>query len=179
MVKVHHSTSKFLSFVLRHKPESIGLCVDPEGWANIEELLSKADIPLTEELLLEVVENSDKRRFSISSDGLSIRANQGHSFEVNLGLNPIAPPKTLFHGTGIRFLKSIEETGLLPQSRQYVHLSENEKSAKSVGQRHGKPVVLSISASVAHDDGYDFFRAANGVWLTKHVPAAFISTLSQ
>ena len=162
--------SKFLSYVLRHKPDAIGLTLDPEGWANIEELIAKADIPITQALLHEVVATSDKKRFTISADGLSIRANQGHSIEVDLGFQPVAPPEFLYHGTATRFLDRIKKQGLLPQNRQYVHLSANEDTATKVGQRHGKPVVLTISALAMHKQGHQFFQAQNGVWLTKFVP---------
>lgn len=158
--------SKFLSFILRHKPDAIGLTLDPEGWANIDELIAKADIPLDFDTLREVVASSEKKRFAISADGLSIRANQGHSIEVNLGLEPVEPPELLYHGTATRFLDSIKAQGLLPQNRQYVHLSEDIETATKVGQRHGKPVVLTIPALQMHQKGHQFFQAKNGVWLT-------------
>lgn len=169
------SASKFLSFVLRHKPDAIGLELDPEGWANIEELIAKADVPLDLKTLHEVVASSDKKRFAISDDGLSIRANQGHSIEVSLGLAPIEPPEFLYHGTATRFLDGIKEHGLLPQNRQYVHLSADAGTATKVGQRHGKPVILTIPALQMHKQGHHFFQAQNGVWLIDTVPAAAIS----
>lgn len=168
------SASKFLSYVLRHKPDAIGLDLDPEGWADIGELIAKADIPLTLDLLHEVVATSDKKRFAISPDGQSIRANQGHSIEVDLGLTLIQPPEFLYHGTTTRFLDSIREQGLLPQNRQYVHLSADIETATKVGQRHGKPVILTIPALQMHQHDHQFFQAQNGVWLTKMVPAEFI-----
>lgn len=167
--------SKFLSYVLRHKPGAIGITLDPEGWADIEELIAKASVPITHELLKEVVETNDKKRFAISEDALSIRANQGHSIEVNLGLEPIEPPEHLYHGTATRFLDSIKQDGLLPQNRQYVHLSADHDTAISVGKRHGRPVVLTIPALRMHQHGHQFFRAKNGVWLTKEVPACNLS----
>ena len=160
------NASKFLSYILRHKPDAIGLTLDPEGWANIEELIAKADIPLTNALLHEVVVDSDKKRFAISADGLSIRANQGHSIEVNLGLEPTEPPELLYHGTATRFLESIKAQGLLPLNRQYVHLSADIETATKVGQRHGKPVILTIPALKLHQKGKQFFQAKNAVWLT-------------
>lgn len=168
--------SKFLSYVLRHKPDAIGLMLDPEGWADIEELVTKADITITRDLLHKVVRTSDKKRFTISEDGLSIRANQGHSIKVDLGLTATEPPELLFHGTATRFLESIKERGLLPQNRQYVHLSTDKETAFEVGQRHGKPVVLTISALQLHEQGHQFFQARNGVWLTEMVPAKTISS---
>nr|WP_319250232.1 RNA 2'-phosphotransferase [uncultured Celeribacter sp.] len=167
-------TSKFLSYILRHKPDAIGLTLDPEGWANIEELIAKADIPLDLDTLRKVVATSDKKRFAISADGLSIRANQGHSIEVNLGLEPVEPPELLYHGTATRFLDSIKEQGLLPQNRQYVHLSPDIETAIKVGQRHGKPVVLTIPALAMHQKGHQFLRTQNGVWLTGSVEAEFL-----
>ncbi|WP_400083105.1 RNA 2'-phosphotransferase [Yoonia sp. R78084] len=168
-------TSKFLSYILRHKPDAIGLTLDPEGWANIEELIAKADISLDRDTLRKVVATSDKKRFAISADGLSIRANQGHSIAVNLGLEPAEPPELLYHGTATRFLESIKVQGLLPQNRQYVHLSADHDTAVSVGQRHGKPVVLTIPALQMHHQGHQFFQAKNGVWLTERVLAGAIS----
>lgn len=171
-------TSKFLSYVLRHKPDAIGLELDPEGWADIEELISKADIPITDELLREVVATNDKKRFIISTDGLSIRANQGHSISVNLGLEPIAPPEVLYHGTATRFLDNIKQQGLLPQNRQHVHLSADKETATKVGQRHGKPVTLTIPALQMHEQGHQFFQALNGVWLTGKIDPDFLQTSS-
>ena len=143
--------------MLRHKPDDIGLELDPEGWASIAELIGKADIPITEKLLNEIVVTNDKKRFAISPDGLFIRANQGHSLGVNLGLQAIQPPETLYHGTASRFLASIKEKGLVPKSRQHVHLSEDEETAIKVGQRHGKPVVLIILALTMCQQGHKFF----------------------
>lgn len=163
------TASKFLSYVLRHKPDAIGLTLDPEGWANIEDLIAKADIPLDLGLLHEVVNTSDKKRFAISKDGLFIRANQGHSIAVNLGLEPVEPPELLYHGTAATFLGGIKERGLLPQNRQYVHLSADIGTATKVGQRHGKPVVLIIPALQLHMQGHQFFQAQNGVWLTEKI----------
>lgn len=165
------SVSKFLSYVLRHKPDAIDLDLDPEGWANIKELIAKADILLDLKMLHEVVHTNDKKRFAISRDRLSIRANQGHSMTVDLGLKAIEPPKLLYHGTASRFLDSIKTQGLLPQNRQYVHLSVDHDTAVIVGQRHGKPVVLTIPALMMYEKGHQFFQANNGVWLTKMIPA--------
>ncbi|APG31153.1 RNA 2'-phosphotransferase [Granulibacter bethesdensis] len=172
------TASKFLSYILRHKPDAIGLTLDPEGWANIQELIAKADITIDLELLHEVVNTSDKKRFAISNDGLYIRANQGHSIEVDLGLEPVEPPEFLYHGTADRFLDSIKNNGLYPQNRQYVHLSADTDTANKVGQRHGKPVILTIHALQMHQKGHEFFQAQNGVWLTKSVPTEAISGLN-
>ncbi|MEL6687939.1 MAG: RNA 2'-phosphotransferase [Pseudomonadota bacterium] len=169
--------SKFLSYVLRHKPDAIGLTLDAEGWADIGELIAKADMPLSHDRLKNIVATNDKKRFSISRDGLSIRANQGHSLDVDLGLTAKAPPEQLYHGTARRFLESIMKEGLLPQSRQHVHLSQDYETATLVGQRHGKPVVLTIPALEMHQHGYEFFQAQNGVWLTKTVPSNVLQSI--
>lgn len=169
--------SKFLSYVLRHKPDAIGLTLDPEGWADIDELIVKADVPIDHALLKQAVAQNDKKRFALSPDGRSIRANQGHSIKVDLGLTPTEPPETLFHGTADRFLESILDQGLTPQNRQYVHLSQDRTTAKSVGSRHGKPVILTLPARVMHDTGHQFYLAKNDVWLTDHVPARHLSLL--
>jgi len=167
--------SKFLSFVLRHKPEAIGLSLDAEGWADVDELIHKADVPISHALLYKVVSENDKKRFVLSGDKKLIRANQGHSIEVDLGLKPAEPPKILYHGTATRFLDSIYLSGLLPQNRQYVHLSPDFETATKVGERHGKSVVLIISALAMHQEDHQFFQAHNGVWLIKAVPENFIS----
>jgi putative RNA 2'-phosphotransferase len=169
--------SKFLSFVLRHKPDAISLTLGPEGWVNIDELIGKADAAGTRfdrNDLLHVVATSDKKRFSVSEDGLRIRAAQGHSVPVELGLLPQKPPAVLYHGTATRFLDSIRLHGLKPQARQQVHLSIDEATAQRVGQRHGKPIVLKVDAGEMHVAGIQFYRADNGVWLTNEVPPKFL-----
>jgi putative RNA 2'-phosphotransferase len=171
-------TSKFLSFVLRHKPESIGLTLDPEGWAEIRALIEKATVAIDLNHLHEVVRDSDKRRFLISSDGLYIRANQGHSIPANLDLKPIRPPEFLYHGTATRFLPNIQNEGIKPQTRQYVHLSKDTETATKVGQRHGKLAILKIASLLMHDEGFDFFQSLNGVWLTKSVPKNYLTRVN-
>ncbi|WP_113626426.1 RNA 2'-phosphotransferase [Pectobacterium peruviense] len=175
----HDDISKFLSYVLRHKPEAIGLTLNSEGWANIADLISgavKDGRLLTREVIQSVVDNSDKKRFSISQDGLSIRAAQGHSSsQVDLRYEPKTPPELLYHGTATRFIDSINQLGLLPGSRQYVHLSADEATAIKVGQRHGKPVVLKIKALEMHQQEFIFYQADNGVWLTLAVPVPFLA----
>ncbi len=169
--------SRFLSLVLRHDPARIGLELDREGWASVDDLVERsrlAGLNLTIELVREVVATSDKRRFSLSEDASSIRANQGHSIPVDLGLSPVGPPPELFHGTVPRFLESIRAKGLVPGSRQHVHLSPDAETAARVGRRRGKPVVLRIDAAGLAARGQDFFVSANGVWLTAAVPAEFI-----
>jgi putative RNA 2'-phosphotransferase len=171
--------SKFLSLVLRHKPDTIGLKLDAQGWAVIDELIAKshaAGTRFTREDLLRVVQTSDKQRFSLSEDGQGIRAAQGHSVAVDLGLTPRVPPTVLYHGTATRFVDSILSEGLKPQARQQVHLSADEATARRVGQRHGTPVILKVDALRMHAKGFAFFMADNGVWLADQVPAEFLST---
>lgn len=171
-------TSKFLSLVLRHAPERIGLVLAHGGWASVPELIRQANSsghPLTEQTLHRVVAENDKQRFALTPDGAWIRANQGHSIAVDLGLEAVEPPETLYHGTADRNLESIRRQGLLPGKRQHVHLSTDEDTAVKVGGRHGKPVALAIKSGAMHRAGEAFFLSANGVWLTRHVPARFIA----
>lgn len=178
MSKKHSDISKFLSYVLRHQPESIGLTLDSEGWTDIDTLIACAKNDsknLTRETILSIVESSDKKRFSLSEDGLKIRAVQGHSSQqVDINYQESTPPDVLYHGTATRFLESILIQGLISGSRQYVHLSADEATAYSVGKRHGKPVVLKIDARVMFKQGVKFYQADNGVWLTKAVANTFI-----
>lgn len=169
--------SKFLSLVLRHDPGKIGLRLDAAGWAEVDELLSAAAAagsPIDRETLDRVVAENDKKRFAFSADGTRIRASQGHSVGVDLGLEPRTPPEVLYHGTATRSVDSIRETGLHSASRTHVHLSGDEETARAVGQRHGRPVVLTIAAGRMHRDGHPFFRSENGVWLTAAVPPDYI-----
>ena len=169
--------SKFLSYVLRHRPDEIGLKLDANGWAEVDDLIAcagSASVVLTEERLRQIVRSSDKQRFALSDDGRRIRANQGHSISVDLALAPRQPPEILFHGTATRFLDAIRQHGLKPMSRQHVHLSPDEVTATRVGQRHGKPVVLKIKAGQMWHAGQAFYFSANGVWLTENVPPQFV-----
>lgn len=179
MSKQHAETSKFLSYVLRHEPQAIGLTLDREGWADIAALIAgtkQSGRELDEALIRAVVESSDKKRFAISDDGLRIRAVQGHSTEsVAITYAEKVPPEVLYHGTATRFLESILREGLKPGERQYVHLSEDVQTATAVGQRYGKPVVLKIEALRMHQQGFKFSQAENGVWLINYVPAKFLS----
>jgi len=171
------AVSKFLSLVLRHEPQRIGIELDAAGWTPVDALLRKASAagrPLTRDLLDEVVASSDKQRFAFSPDGLRIRANQGHSVEVELDLPAVRPPDMLFHGTASRFLPAILREGLDRRSRHHVHLTQNRQTAVSVGQRYGEAVVLSIDAKAMFAQGHEFRCSANGVWLTDGVPVAFI-----
>lgn len=175
-------TSKFLSLVLRHRPEAIGLQLDAQGWADVQDLITLAAAKgtvLTEALIREVVETSDKKRFALSASGDFIRANQGHSIEVDLGLSPLTPPATLFHGTASHFLASILASGLNKRARHHVHLSADIETASKVGRRHGNLVLLSVGSGDMAHEGYTFYRSENGVWLTDHVPSKFLSVLAQ
>lgn len=169
--------SKFLSLVLRHDPGTIGITLDPSGWVPVDELLSAAarsGKQITREQLDEVVATNDKKRFAFSPDGTLIRASQGHSVEVDLGLAPVEPPERLFHGTATRSVEAIRAEGLVRQSRQHVHLSPDEETAIRVGQRHGKPVVLIVRAGQMHRNGHAFYQSDNGVWLTASVPPEYL-----
>lgn len=169
--------SKFLSYVVRHKPEDIGLKLNAEGWASIAELIEKAQprITLSHNLIEQVVATSDKQRFKISGDGLRIRANQGHSINVDLKLKQTVPPPLLYHGTATRFSDSIMKNGLKPGQRHHVHLSTDVETATAVGQRYGKPLILKVDAQRMHKQGHEFFLSENNVWLTDAVPPEFIS----
>ncbi len=169
--------SKFLSYVLRHRPQAIGLALDAQGWASIDELIEKArpQMALNRELIEQVVSTNDKQRFALSEDGTHIRASQGHSLDVDIGLEPCVPPALLYHGTATRFMDSINRDGLVSGRRQHVHLSLDAETAHAVGRRHGKPVILQIDTKAMHEQGMLFYVSANGVWLTEHVPTRFIS----
>ena len=177
MNKQHEDASKFLSYVLRHKPDSISLPLDSEGWANISQLIKLANghgkkLNLT--LLQDTVALNDKKRFSISSDGLKIRANQGHSLQVDLNLQPQTPPKILFHGTATRFINSINHQGLIARSRQFVHLSIDRITSRQVGKRHGEPITLEVDAFAMSIDKFEFYISENGIWLTSSVPKKYL-----
>jgi putative RNA 2'-phosphotransferase len=169
--------SRFLSLVLRHEPAKIGISLDLQGWVAVDDLLAAVPFPLDRTTLERLVRDNDKQRFALSTDGLMIRANQGHSVTVDLSLAPETPPHLLFHGTVEKFLASILGQGLLKGSRHHVHLSATDDTARKVGARRGQPVVLSVAADQMTKDGYVFFRSANGVWLTDHVPPHYLSRL--
>ncbi len=169
--------SKFLSLVLRHQPERIGIVLGPAGWTSVDDLLAAAHrsgIKLDGAMLQRVVAESDKQRFALSADRTRIRANQGHSLAVDLGLDPRQPPDILYHGTSTRNIDSIGVSGLLPRRRTHVHLSTDEITAHAVGKRHGHPVVLRVAAGTMHRAGYQFAQSDNGVWLTRNVPLEYI-----
>lgn len=171
-------TSKFLSLVLRHEPGLIGITLDEAGWVSVSELLRACHAhgrAITADELREVVAGNDKQRFSFSDDGRKIRANQGHSVPVNLGYSPADPPAVLYHGTVEKFVPLIMEQGLKKGARHHVHLSPDEQTARRVGARRGRPVVLKVESGRMRRDGHEFFQSANGVWLTEHVPPEYIT----
>ncbi len=171
------AASRFLSYVLRHRPDSIGLELDGEGWASIDDLIARSQAtatPLTRERIEAVVRANDKQRFRIDDTGRRIRASQGHSVAVDLALPPSEPPELLFHGTAARHLAAIALEGLRPGTRRHVHLSADSATAARVGARHGSPVVLTVRAGELHRSGGTFYRADNGVWLVAAVPPRFL-----
>lgn len=169
-------TSRFISMILRHKPEEIGITLDEHGWADVQALIEGVNKthPLTMEILEEIVRTDEKGRYSFNEDHTLIRANQGHSIPVDVELEKQIPPRYLYHGTGEKYRASIDEIGLIPKSRLYVHLSEDIETAINVGKRHGKPVVYRVWSGLMHKNGFDFYKSVNGVWLTGEVPAKYI-----
>lgn len=169
--------SKFLSLVLRHAPETIGIELDENGWVGVDVLLAKMNAHnknITPEMLQFVVENNNKKRFAFNQHGTKIRASQGHSVDIDPGYTPQQPPEILYHGTALKFRESILEKGILKQNRTHVHLSANTDTAHNVGSRHGKPFILKVKTAEMHRNGYVFFISENGVWLTDQVPAMFL-----
>jgi len=177
--KTAKSVSKFLSLVLRHSPETIGLKLDENGWADVEELIEKCNNKgsqnqMTAELLDYVVKNNDKKRFTFNDDKTKIRASQGHSISVELDLKEAEPSEFLYHGTVEKFLESIKKEGLQKMSRQHVHLSKDRETAIKVGSRRGIAQILTIKSGEMHKDGFKFYISENNVWLTDEVPVKYI-----
>lgn len=175
------TVSKFLSRILRHAPDDIGLSLEPGGWVLVADLLSGTErigFRITPDELREVVATSDKQRFAFDDTGTKIRANQGHSTEVDLQLAPAEPLPQLFHGTAASNLEVILREGLLKMARHHVHLSADTATALKVGGRHGKPVILVVESAKMRADGHEFFLSANGVWLVEHVPAQYLRVLT-
>jgi putative RNA 2'-phosphotransferase len=173
----HVRLSKYLAKHLRHAPHGLGLTLQPGGWVPVDDLLSAArrhGLPIRYDDLVECVETNDKQRFAFDVSGELIRANQGHSVEVDLQLEEREPPETLYHGTVERFLPSILKDGLVRGRRHHVHLSKDVETATKVGARRGKPVILMVDAGRMHRDGHKFFSSANGVWLTDSVPMNYL-----
>ena len=172
--------SKFLSYVLRHNPAEIDLILDENGWASVAELLEKSkskEHVLSFDMLEQVVTNNDKQRFAFNEDKTRIRANQGHTVQVDLALDYVAPPDVLYHGTVGKNLNSILEQGLKPMKRHDVHLSFNALNAKNVAMRYGKPVILKVNSAKMHKDGLLFKCTKNNVWLTAHVAPQYIEVI--
>lgn len=169
--------SKFLSYVLRHNPDQLGITLDENGWTSVVILLEKINVEpysLSMEELEHVVDTNEKKRFALNEDKTLIRANQGHSINVDLALNEKEPPSHLYHGTVDKFIESIQATGLQKGSRHHVHLSEDKETATNVGSRRGKPVILTIKSGEMHAENYAFYQSENGVWLTDEVPVKYI-----
>lgn len=170
-------TSKFISLILRHKPESIGITLDEHGWANVEELI--AGIAKVQEfnidILEEIVRTDEKQRYSFNEDKTLIRASQGHSIPVDVELEEAEPPVQLWHGTGEKYATSIDAQGLIPKNRLYVHLSKDRNTAVKVGERHGRPILYIVNAGEMYRDGYKFYLSKNGVWLTEKVPVKYLT----
>ncbi len=170
------AASKFISLVLRHKPSAAGITLDEHGWADTEALLAgMADkYPISRAALEQIVAEDDKQRYSFNDDKTRIRANQGHSVPVDIEPEELIPPEFLYHGTAEQNVPSITLNGLVAKERLYVHLSADLRTAAAVGLRHGKPVVYRVRSGDMQKDGIRFYRAANGVWLTKYVPAFYL-----
>ena len=176
--KENKKISKFLSYVLRHKPESIDLKLDGNGWAETNDLLEKMKantFEVTAEMLEHIVATNNKQRFSFNENKTKIRASQGHSINVELNLKAATPPQYLYHGTGEKFVFSILANGLQKRERQQVHLSQYRETAIEVGQRHGKPRVFIVEATHMCSEGFLFYLSDNNIWLTDHVPAKYLS----
>lgn len=167
---------KFLSLVLRHHPEMIGITLDRYGWADVDELVKgvQKKTSFSRQQLEELVRNDAKQRYSFNADHTKIRANQGHSISVDLEVEPLVPPDILWHGSARRFHSSIKKNGLLSGSRLYIHLSLDPETSQKVGARHGKPIIYQAMSGKMHQDGYIFYRSLNGVWPTKYVPVKYL-----
>ena len=169
-------TSRYMSLILRHKPEVIGIHLDEHGWANVDELIEgiAKTHEFNMEMLEEIVRTDEKQRYSFNEDKTLIRANQGHSIPVDVELDEVEPPERLWHGSAKKYEEAIDREGLIPKSRLYVHLSKDEETAVNVGKRHGKPVIYIVKSGEMARDGYNFYLSKNGVWLTKEVPARYL-----
>lgn len=172
----YEKISKYMSMILRHRPEVIGIHLDEHGWADVDELIEgiAKKKKFNREILEEIVRTDSKQRYSFNEDKTKIRANQGHSISVDLELEPLEPPEILWHGTAEKYVASIEKAGLRPGNRMYVHLSPDVQTAEKVGSRHGKPVVYQVKSREMYRKGFRFYRSVNGVWLTIMVPVEFL-----
>ncbi|MED9947857.1 MAG: RNA 2'-phosphotransferase [Peptacetobacter hiranonis] len=172
-------TSRFISLILRHKPETIGITLDGHGWANVEELIFGVNkkYPIDMQILEKIVDEDDKNRYSFNEDKTMIRANQGHSIAVDVELKKLNPPDILYHGTGEKYVESIEKQGLIRKNRLYVHLSNDIETAEKVGKRHGKPVIYEIDCKKMVENGIEFLKSENNVWLVESVPVKYLKKL--
>lgn len=182
--KVHGNSDenmgRFISLILRHHPETIGIQLDSYGWVDVDELIHGINVSgryIDMEMLERIVQNNNKKRYSFSDDKTKIRANQGHSVKVDVGMQKMVPPNELYHGTADRFLDSIKEKGILKMSRQYVHLSADVETATMVGKRHGKPIILVIDTKQMVETGYTFWLSDNGVWQSEDIPWRYVKEI--
>lgn len=170
--------SKYISYILRHRPDAAGITLDKNGWTNLDQMLiacQKQGYPLDKQALLKIVAENNKKRFTISDDGTLIRAAQGHSTkEVKIEMKAVVPPPVLYHGTATKFVDNIQRKGLIPKGRHHVHLSADTKTAVSVGSRHGDPVIFEVNTKAMLADGYKFYLSDNKVWLTDSVPKKYL-----
>lgn len=176
-MKQDQALGKFISLILRHQPEVIGIQLDENGWADVEELINginQSGRKIDKEDLERIVRENNKKRYSYNEDHTKIRANQGHSLNVDIHLKATQPPDQLYHGTATRFLESIKKEGIQKRSRQYVHLSSDTETAINVGKRHGKPIVLVIDAKRMQEEGCLFYLSENGVWLCDEVKWQYV-----
>lgn len=171
-------TSKFLSLILRHKPEVIGTELDKNGWADVKSLIAGVNKSgkyfLDMKILEEIVQNDEKGRYSFNNDKTKIRANQGHSIKVDVELKKCTPPEYLWHGTAEKYIESINKNGITPKNRLYVHLSADAETAEKVGSRHGKPIIYRIFSGEMNRQGYNFYISKNGIWLADFIPPNFM-----
>ena len=167
--------SKFISLILRHKPETIGIKLDEHGYANVNELIKGVDIDF--ETLEKIVREDEKCRYAFNEDKTKIRANQGHTINVDVELEEKIPPDALYHGTATKYEDSIKQKGLISKERLYVHMTDSLEIAKKVGARHGKLIVYEIDAKKMSEDGIEFFKSVNNVWLTKYVDTKYLKKI--
>lgn len=172
--------SRYIALLLRHHPEKAGLCLDEHGWVEVEALIQGVRRRYPEfnrAVLDEIVARDSKQRYAYNQDKTCIRANQGHSIPVDVELKQALPPAILYHGTGEKYVESIQKVGLIPKSRLYVHLSTDIQTAIQVGKRHGQPVIYQIDTQQMIHDGFIFYLSANHIWLTKAVPVQYLKII--
>lgn len=182
LVNQDENMGRFISLILRHHPETVGIQLDAHGWANVDELLHGINVSgrkIDMKMLERIVQNNNKKRYSFNEDKTKIRANQGHSIKVDVEMQEIIPPNELYHGTADRFMDSIKEKGILKMSRQYVHLSLDVETAVMVGKRHGKPIILVVDTKNMLEDGYTFWLSDNGVWQSEDIPWKYVKEVRE